>query len=251
MKKFFVIALLILMPMCLFGCSQDLVAQASKDANTYQIIATLDDENKTLTATETLTYKNNSQNTMEYLMFHLHPNAFSEGATTNSAVSKTQEAKAYDNEKSYGGIEISAVKQNKNETTFAVEGADKHLLKVDLKTPLAPNTETSVQINFSLTIPNCNHRFGYGQHTINLGNWYPVVSIFENGEWNTDGYIPSGDPFYTQIANYDVTLTYSSNLILASTGELQKTSTDENLTTSNYEALAVRLPWCFQKIFRF
>lgn len=240
MKKFFAFLLLAFLPFCFFGCSSDIIAEASKGANLYEIVAVLDDENKTITATLNLEYKNDSQSTLENLMFHLHPNAFSDGAKTNIAVSTAQEAKAYDNGKSYGGIDILSVKENNEIATFSIQGTDKHLLNVELKNSIAPNQSTKLEISFTLTLPNVNHRFGYGKHTINLGNWYPIVCMFENGEWHTDGYLPSGDPFYSEIANYDVTLTYDSDFILASTGELAKTSKSGSVTTSNYEAYAVR-----------
>ena len=241
MKKFFVFMLLLVVPFCFFGCSTDnIVVQASESANTYNIVAVLDNENKTVTATQTLEYTNDSENTMEFIMFHLHPNAFSDGATTNYAISATQESRAYVNGKSYGGITILSAEENDTDATFSVEGADDHLLKVDLRKDLQPNNTVTIQINFVLTLPNVNHRFGYNEHTINLGNWYPVVCVFEDGEWDTDGYLSSGDPFYTQISNYVVSLTYESNLILTSTGVLQKTITKNEMTTTTYQALAVR-----------
>ncbi len=240
MKKFFLYALILLMPFCFCGCTGDIIVEASKQANTYEIIASYDNTNKTLTATETLTYKNDSQNTLDYIMLHLHPNAFGDGVTKNSAVSKSQEARAYDNGKSFGGIEILAVKENGIESKFEVEGVDKHLLKVELKSPIKQNESVVLEIGFSLKIPNCNHRFGYGKYTTNLGNWYPIVCVFENGEWDTEGYIPSGDPFYSKISNYSVTISYDSDLTIASTGNLQKRTSSGNTTTDRYEALAVR-----------
>lgn len=241
MKKILAFLSILFLPFLFFGCSTtDIVTRASETANTYEIVATLDNENKTLSASMTLSYTNQSASTFEFIYFHLHPNAFSEGASTNYAVSQTQAERAYDNGVSYGGIEILSTKQNGEDTNFSVEGADDHLLKVDLSNALKSGDMTEIEIDFQLTIPNVNHRFGYGKHTINLGNWYPSVCVFEGEEWNTEGYLPSGDPFYNQIANYVVTLTYDSNLTLASSGELQSSTSENGKTTDVYQALAIR-----------
>lgn len=240
MKKIFAFMFLLLLPFYFSACSVDVVVQASQKANTYQIVATLDNENKTITATQTLEYINDGDSELQFVAFHLHPNAFSEGATTNYAVSPTQESRAYENGKSYGGIEILGVKENNQEGTFAIEGVDKHLLKVDLSNKLYPNNKVEIEISFVLTLPNINHRFGYNKHTINLGNWYPTVCVLEDGEWHTEGYLPSGDPFFTEVSNYIVTLTYASDLLMVSTGEMQKSLTKDEMTTTTYKAFAVR-----------
>ena len=43
---------------------------------TYDIEVTLNDEDKTLSAFEKLTYKNNSKDTLNFIWFHLWPNAY-------------------------------------------------------------------------------------------------------------------------------------------------------------------------------
>ncbi len=240
MKKFYAFLVLLLVPFFCVSCSSgDLVADASTHASTYNIVGMLDFPNKTLSATENLNYRNNSEYDLEFLLFHLHPNAFREDAE-NPAVSPAQETRAYPNGFSAGGIEIVTVKVSGTQADFNLEGADDGLLRVQLGSVLHPKSQVEVTISFVLTIPNVNHRFGYGEHTLNLGNWYPVVCVLEEGEFDTDGYTVSGDPFYTDIANFEVTLTYPSSLILASTGEVQKNFLQGSTKSSTYRALAVR-----------
>ena len=152
MKKILAFLSVLCLPFLFFGCSTDLITKASETANTYEIVATLDSENKTLSANMSLSYTNKSASTFEFIYFHLHPNAFSEGATTNYAVSQTQAERAYDNGVSYGGIEILSAKQNGEDTNFSVEGADDHLLKVDLSKALKSGDMTEIEIDFQLTM---------------------------------------------------------------------------------------------------
>ncbi len=53
---------------------------------TYDIDVTLNDSNKTLSAFEKITYKNNSRDTLNFIWFHLWPNAYKNDST---AISKT------------------------------------------------------------------------------------------------------------------------------------------------------------------
>ncbi|MBQ8761744.1 MAG: M1 family metallopeptidase [Clostridia bacterium] len=241
MKKFFSFALVLLFGCMLFtGCGEkDLVANASNEANNYQINAELDYANKSLIATEKLEYKNKTNLVLEEIKFHLHPNAFSADAEKNKSVSEVQFEKAYPNGFSEGNISIESVKVNNKDVDIQVEPEEKQILTVAVGT-LKPNETVDIEIKFSLIIPCVQHRFGYGDDTLNLGNWYPVVCVFEEDGFFTDGYSPTGDPFYSDIANYIVNITYDDNLVLASTGELLKETSENNKKVASYRALAVR-----------
>lgn len=241
MKKLFIFAMLLFLPLLFFGCSEkDVILKASENLNSYSIVASLDVENKTLSAKEEVCFLNSFDEEIEFLMFHLHPNAFKENRKTNFAVSASQESRAYDNEKSYGEINILSVFQNGNEISFFVEGEDEHLLKVELNSSLKKGESTKIEITFMLKIPKVNHRFGYGQNTINLGNFYPILCVYENGEWDRSGYNSSGDPFYSQMANYQMEISYDKSFVCASTGNLFDERVENGVKTSKYNALAVR-----------
>ena len=241
MKKYYLFLALVFVPIMFFGCSsKDIIAKASENCDCYKITASLNVEQKTLQATEEFFWTNKTPDSLDSLLFHLHPNAFKEEAKTNYAVSKTQENRAYNGEKDYGGITINSVYMGENSLNFEILGEDEHLLSVKLNKAILPQKMANISINFSLDIPKVNHRFGYGNHTINLGNFYPILSVYENGEWNKQGYISSGDPFYSKVANYEVSLSYDENYMLKSTGALQKESAQNGQKTSVYSALAVR-----------
>lgn len=241
MKKYFSFALILIMGCFLFvGCgNQDLVAKASSNVNNYEIVANLDYQNKTLQATENIEYKNRSEKVLQEIKFHLHPNAFSADAEKNKSVSEAQFERAYPNGFSEGNITIESVKVNNNPVEFEIEPEEKQILTVPTSL-LNPNQSVEIEIQFSLTIPCVQHRFGYGEDTLNLGNWYPIACVLEEDGFFDGGYSPTGDPFYSDLANYNVTLTYDKNLTLVSTGELLKESEENNKKTSSYRALAVR-----------
>jgi len=224
------------------GCALkggDIEALVSQ-SNSYKIDAQLDYSAKTLTANMQIDYHNNSTADFGELKFHLYPNAFRADAGCYRAVSESQKAKVYPFGFSEGLIIINSVAVNGESIDFEIGGEDKNLLIVPLNSTLKSGAWAEVSINFSLKIPNCNHRFGYGENTLNLGNWYPVACVFENGNFVTDGYSSNGDPFYSEVANYSVSVQYPENLILASAGNLVSEKTQDGIKTSVYQDKIMR-----------
>lgn len=212
----------------------------SKDLTTYTIAANLDYSAKTLHAEMNVNYHNTASADFDELKFHLYPNAFRSEASKYRAVSEIQKPRAYPNGFSEGGINVTAVSQNSEKIDYQIAGEDSNILVVPLKNTLRANDWAEIAIAFDLTIPNCVHRFGYGENTLNLGNWYPIACVFEDGAFVTDGYSSNGDPFYSEVANYLVTIEYPSDLTLASTGECVSESEQEARKTDIYSAQVVR-----------
>ena len=223
----------------LVGCNNgDLIGRASKNITHYTIDATLSNEH-TLSAKETVAYINKSDTALAAVFFHLYPNAFREGAK-NKPIYENSKTKSYPNGFSEGGIEILSVSVGSSPVAVKLSGEDNNILEVFLPSSLAPNSVASIIIGFNLTIPNIAHRFGYGDNTLNLGNWYPIACMYENGEFNVNPYSPNGDPFYSDIANYSVSVSFPSTLVLACTGAIAETRISGNSTIAKIEAKAVR-----------
>ena len=244
-KKFAVtMAFVLLAALAIFilsACNTDtMLIRAAKDATNYSITAIYNDDTKMLYASQTVDYRNSSGQTINSLYFHLHPNAYREDAV-HRPVNELQKERAYPNGFSEGTIIVKDTKINGKTANSVVGGKDKNLLIVTLPAPLYENSRISVAFDFDLKIPNMLHRLGYTENSINLGNFYPIVSASENGIFNTEVYSSNGDPFFSEIANYNVSITAPSNFIVASTGNLVKTeATDLNKTTHVYKAQAVR-----------
>ena len=241
MKKIWKVGMvLVFCMMFVFGCgnaNMD-ISKQSKKLNTYTMELTYSPDH-TLSGNETLNYTNRTDTTLNNLCFHLYPKAFSEGAV-NKPVSALNEKSAYPNNFSAGDIVINAVKVNGTDANFEFNGVDNNILKVYLGFDLEPMDSVKVSIDFLVQVPNCNHRFGYGNNTVNLANFYPIVAVFENGEFILDPYNSNGDPFYSDMANYEVKITVPSNFVLASTGEQSSVVNTEDSSTYNLKAKTVR-----------
>ncbi len=232
--------LLTLLPLIfvLVGCKQDEVLKASKNLSTYNIDITLNDD-KTLDCTQTVEYKNNTGTSLDHIMFHLYPQSFRIGATS-SVVSSLNYKKCYYNGASDGGINIIKQTVNGQDSTIEICGNDEDIANVKLSESLQPNDSVEVYFEYKVTIPNINHRFGYGDDTINIANFYPIACMYENGDFVIDSYHYNGDPFYSDVANYNVNITANKNLVLANSGEVSSIVEGEETNTYNLKALTVR-----------
>ena len=231
--------LFLLLPLFFFtGCKNNELDKVSKNLNTYTMEITYND-NHTLDVEQVVRYTNRCENSLDEIMFHLYPQSFRQNSTT-SVVSKLNYSKCYYNGESFGGIEIKEVKISGNNIETLLTGNDEDILSVPVANSLKPDDSIEIYIKYNVVIPNINHRFGYGEDTINLGNFYPIVCMYENGNWVTDSYHYNGDPFYSDVANYEVSLTANNNLKLASTGDIKSSSSNESTHTYNISAKAVR-----------
>ena len=238
MKKFMMFLFFAVTLFSFGGCTsnpQKEINKVSKNLTNYNLNITYDDY--TLNVKQTIDYINSYEVELDDLYLHLYANNFNVGAT-NSPVSATNKQKAYPNGESYGEINISKLTVNGIETQPIFEGADNDLLKIDLTDNLAPNDRINLSFEYQVQIPNCLHRFGYGDNTINVANFYPVMAVYEDG-WVTDCYHYNGDPFYSEVSNYKVQITAPKNLVLASTGETITTQ-GEQFNSYSITAKAVR-----------
>lgn len=100
-------------------------------------------------------------------------------------------------------------------------------LRIVLPEELPPGQHVAVYMKYSLNLPRINPSaefseasFGYSKRAISLGNWYPVMAPYrEDKGWYALTDFQVGDPYVTDIADYDVTITATQGIVLAGTGD--------------------------------
>lgn len=242
MKKNICIALtMFVLLICCFssGCSKSFIETFSTNCDNYNLQINIDEQSHLANVKQTTTYVNKTGSNLDSIYFHLYANAFKETAV-NKPVSSVYQSKAYYNGFSDGGIEDLSISINNNNINPEFADEDKTLLKVLLAQSLNNKSKIDIVFNYTVKIPNVNHRFGYGENTINMANFYPIASVFENGKFDENGYHYNGDPFYSNVSNYNVSITHNKSYVLASTGYLKNTTEDQTTVTEQYEAKAVR-----------
>jgi len=230
--------LLLILPLLLLtGCKGNDLEKISRDLNTYSMNITYNDDHS-LDVTQEVQYTNRTGDSLESIKFYLYPRKFRKDSKC-SVVSSLNYDKCYYNGVSFGDLVVSEVSVNEENTEIVLGGNDQDILEVPVNN-LGNNQSVTIDITYHVDIPNISHRFGYGEDTINLGNFYPIACVYEDGDFRIDSYHYNGDPFYSEVANYNVSITAPSNLVLASSGNVTSTNTSEDSTTYSINASAIR-----------
>lgn len=226
---------------CFSACNRkkDELTQISKNLTKYDININFDNASKSLTARQTVDYINSSEAVLKQIKFHLYPQFFKQGAT-DKIVSQTKVNNCYRHGLSYCEFDIDNIKVGNNEVAVVFEGDNDGILNVNLTNSLMPTERVKIFMQYSIKLPNCEHRFGYGDDTINLANFYPIACVYENGKFSVNPYNANGDPFFSDMANYKVKLTLDSNLTVAGTGNQTEIKQQSGKTEIEFNAYVVR-----------
>lgn len=212
--------------------------QEESVSTAYDLTLEYNPKQETLSGEEIVEFENRYETPLSVLKFNLWPNAYREDAVYRP-VSENAESTAFYGEKSYGGITVHSVTGGGE---WAVEGEDCNLLCVSLASPIAQGESVKIQMTFTAVLPKINHRFGVSDGAVNLGNFFPILC----GRCGSDGafyetvYYSDGDPFVSDCADYDVSLTMPEEYIAASSGAEISRESVNGKTTCRYRGRNVR-----------
>ena len=223
----------------LAACKPDPMKTAVQNGDNYTIVCSYDAETHVLSAVQTLKMTNRSENCFDEVKLHIYANQYREDAAT-SVVPNAYRSKAYPNGASYGEISFDSVKVNGVPVAFTVGGQDCDILSVPIDGGLFPDKGAELELTYQVQLANAHHRLGYNDNTVNFGNWYPVLCHVDNGNYTESPYYNVGDPFVSDVANYDVSFTLPEGYLAAATGELTEATSEGGSVTYRYRADAVR-----------
>ena len=186
----------------------------------YDLALELDPDARELKGTLDFTYRNAEDRPMSELHFLLYANSFEK---EHYEVFEAQDMeRAYPNGFSPGSIRIVSVTSPDGKAESLVTGEQSHVLQVRLPRAVEPGQSTRLTIKYTVTIPNCYGRFGYGNNTMSLVNCNPILSVYDGGEWHDYVYYNMGDPFYSETADYTATIRTPEDWTIAATGVLTR-----------------------------
>ncbi len=202
----------------------------------YTIDAEYDPDAGMLSADMHFDYYNDTENEISVLPFNLFPNAFREGAAYEPVSSVYRSIAYYDGE-SYGSITVESVAGCER---WEVGGADENILFVYLASSVFPEESVSIDISFTVAFAHVKHRTGIAEKVVNMGNFYPVLCAYDEAAGFYECvYYSDGDPFYSECADYDVSLTVPAGYIAAASAA-GKTSQRDGKVTYRYTLSSAR-----------
>ena len=163
----------------------------------HEVTAALDARSRTISVSHALEYVNSTGAELSRVCFNLIPNAFSEYG---------------------GGIDI--VSSSVDGTSAALTQADGTVYSMELPEPLPSGGSAGFLFEYTVRVPELENRFGWQEGIINAGNFLISPCVFENGDWVVEPYVDTGDAFYTDVADYSVTLELPEGWSAASAGVL-------------------------------
>ncbi len=196
----------------------------------YELHTSLDTTAKTLTTTETITYTNNSPDTLTSLWVQLDQNIYrkdsrarlaSGGAQRRRKPATEDDTFAYSTE---GFVFDSVSVETPHGTTTPKTLVEDTRMQIQLVTPLATKSQLKVHIQYHYTIPGVwGGRTSYGMskqgEIYDIAQWYPRMCVYDDLRgWDTLPYL--GSEFYLEYGHFEYYVTVPSKMIVAGSGEL-------------------------------
>ncbi len=233
----------------------------------YSIKVSLDEPARRLTASSSITYTNNSPDTLRYLWLQLDQNRYREDSIaemTRTFSAKPQGSVNLRNttkpqirirslrrmqsqaDMDYG-YDITRVEDTRgNALEYTIVGT---LMRIDLPRPLAPGRSTAFEIDWAYNLLDqdaMGGRAGYehfpddaregGNDIFLVAQWFPRMVVYSDYEgWHNKEFLGSGE-FALEFGDYDVEITVPNDHIVSSAGVLQNPR--EVLTSAQRSRLA-------------
>jgi hypothetical protein len=208
------------------GCFPD------PDATRYNIQVYLDVSCNILYGQSNIHTINSTGQAINELWFTVYPNAFRTPSSSPAPVS------AYYKGFDPGWLELEQLLVNGQETECYLEGVS---MQVGLPIDIMPGQDITIDMKWAARIPELAYRFGTKDAVYMLGNFYPVLNVYDNTGWHLAHNSNFGDPFCFHCADYLVQVNIPEAYELVSTGNsLGRYAEDNGRVTYWIEAHQVR-----------
>jgi len=182
----------------------------------YDLTAQLFPSENRLEGSATITYTNNAPTALRQLHVELAQNLHKAGVVRNERSEVT------------GGVQLDRVAINGTELSADGEGPQYTVENTQLIlspiNPLAAGQTATIEIDYHFTIPQAgaSGRMGYSRDNLFfLAYWYPAMSVHDDVVgWMDDPFLGRAE-FYSDFADYTLTLKAPRGWIVQSTGALQ------------------------------
>jgi hypothetical protein len=206
----------------------------------YKMNLELDDKNKKLYGSETITYHNNAPESLEYLWVQLDQNIerpdsktpLAESESLSKSISTDGFAKKFMEKPFQGGFNIEYVNDAKgNPMNYTI---NQTMMRIDLAKPLKNGEKITFSIKWWYNIVNYqeqvnNGRSGYeqfpdGNRLYVMAQFYPRMAVYSDVEgWQNMQFWGRGE-FALTFGDYEVNITVPADHIMEGTGVIQNKS---------------------------
>jgi hypothetical protein len=217
--------------------------RSPRNAN-YTIAASLDPATRTITATETITWRNLTSRPAADLQFHLYWNAWKDARST--FMREEAMAGSHDDRgraaSEWGRIDVASIRvdgaDRGDSRRFIApddENADDQtVLSVPLVHPIAPGAGATIEVAWTAHVPRTFARTGAVGNFFFIAQWFPKLGVLQDAGWNCHQF-HAGTEFFSDYGVYDVSVTVPRGWPLGATGvEREQRDGGDGTTTHRY-----------------
>ena len=202
----------------------------------YRIDVELDDVNHMLTGFIEIDYINHSPDSLNFIYFHLWPNAYN-STTTEFAKQQIENGSSSfqaANAEKRGALTDLNWKADGNELLWHYYYGYEDVARVILNDAIYTGDTVTLYTPFKVDIPSSFSRLGHVGQSYQVTQWFPKPAVYDKEGWHEMYYLDQGE-FYSEFGSFDVKITLPANYVVGATGDLQ---TAEELEWLNQKAEA-------------
>jgi len=183
----------------------------------YAIEAEFDTKTRKLSGHETITYHNNSPDTLKHLVIKLLQNIHQKGAAKDFQINP---------ESLHDGMVVEWIIMNldtldlKNKSQVFFYGTNLYLVLKE-NSVVHPGSKSTIQIHWSYDVVDVAIRTGaYNDSAFFIGYWFPQIAVYDDiVGWDQQQYT-GVEETYNDLADFDVKITTDESFVVWATGEL-------------------------------
>ena len=193
----------------------------------YDIDITLQVGNHQYTGRQSLTYTNNSPDTLHTVYYHLYFNAFQ---PSSMMAERNRHLPDPDGRivprifnlspDEQGWHRIQSLTQDGRPVSYDVHDT---VMRVDLTAPIPPGDSTTFRMRWRAQVPLQTRRSGRDSRgdriDFTMTQWYPKMAEYDERGWHADPYV--NREFYAPYGSFDVEITLPATYTIGATGRLQ------------------------------
>ncbi|MEW6322131.1 MAG: M1 family metallopeptidase [Acidobacteriota bacterium] len=231
-------------------------ARSARNAN-YEIDVRLDHENRRLTGTETIRWRNIGRGPASSIVLHLYWNAWRNNQSSWMRERALAGGERTPREDEWGYIEIDriellegpAAEPGAGERSPQPRGEpltptfqspddgnpdDRTVVSVALPQPVEPGQSVALRVAWTSRVPRTFSRTGAIGDYYFIAHWFPKVAVFETDRWTAHQFHANTE-FFSDYGSYDVRITVPQGWVVGATGtERSRADNRDGTTTHRY-----------------
>jgi hypothetical protein len=215
-----------------------------RNAN-YTIAARLDPATRTITGSETITWRNIATVAATELQFHLYWNAWKDTRSTfmrERALGGSSGRDRPPTADEWARIDVTTIKVGGDDRTATKRFIapdddnpdDQTAMAVRLAQPIVPGGTATIDVEWSAHVPRPFARTGAIGNFFFIAQWFPKLGVLQDEGWNCHQFHSSTE-FFSDFGVYDVSLTVPGGWPLGATGvEVRRYANTDGTATYRY-----------------